>query len=1195
MKKNLRMLCLGLAASAFTASFAQAENVTAKLFNADMEQGVIGWTIDFDSHIWKKNTKNQAAKRGFHGVNGTVLENWKSDATSGLSNNTISQTVSNLPNGTYVFGAYVGASQQGSAESNRETIEGVTMFANNASVAVATDNPDNSAAKWAHTAKFNVAVNVIDGTLNVGLKAENTNANYLVMDNATLYFFGNMDEAAALDEMAKIDMAATVAIADTCLAHKMNVDSLALVNEAAEAAKAVASADAAWQADEDLYWAIYKANKSIADYRGYANTIAKAEEVLAVEWSKEVANQYAALEEAVAAAKAAYEAAAFNREEITAEKTALNEAIAQVKIDSLYLILDEVVDFYEDLIDNELVGTEPGLYSEALVNALIDMEDEAREVLSEVEAGEVSAVDAIAYIQRFRDAMQEILDNPVSMHKFPIVIGKGETALKGYKLLEGATTNESDVVTYTSQLYTFSFPLTRVRFSVKETGSNALNGSYPFFTLSSFEMFDAEGNEIDLTSADITSNACHNTLNPGSPDGAGIDGLVDDDPATFFHSTWGVAVNEAHYLEVTLPAGEYSAFSFAMTARGTSHPHQFPAVLEITHLSDAAADLLAAISAAKNMNAYQGTAPGFYNGDLSAFYAAIANAEALVDTDASDEEIYAAIGAIEEAQTKVDEMTVLMPEAGKKYQLISAGPFFGKQGIHKAITTYSDSTHTNWLWWETAGADSLNQYFSFEYIPNDENKNYYAMKHEATGLYVGGLFDSEGEQTGNAFGLNATPDTVELQSLGYGQFGFVHEGSMMHAGDHNSGVASTKAGAYGGTYGVASSLVGWSTGAYNASAWYIREVHTLPYATKSISDLNFVSESINLYAGVNTLVLEADKDCAFADLVVYDVLGNVINADVNKSGKTATVMLDTAAVESFSFAFANAEGVAAVTVNGSISKLSELQAAYDETVAVNPQKGDAIGQYSDLAEYNAALDAAEAILASGGSDDEIVKAIAALDSAVVHLQPNMPLADKTYFILSGLPAFKETHGVDMGLYVKADGTPAWSYVGISSNNYLWKFIDKGELVFGNPAFYLQNVASGTYMEKWSANSTPLTMVADTASTRPFRIDVWGEGVVTISDANYSDANLHFNGHGGGANAFGNIVYWGSTVGTASALRIVEREAYLDELAGIEDIEIVDEYVAPAKKGIYDLFGRRIDAPAATGIYIVDGKKRVIKK
>ena len=282
MKKNLRMLCLGLAAATFSAGFAQAENdVTSKLMNADMEKGVIGWTIDFDSHIWKKNTKNQAAKRGFHGMNNTVLENWKSDATSGLSDNTISQTVNNLPNGTYVFGAYVGASQQGSEESNRATVTGVTMFANEATVAVATDNPDNSAIKEAHTAKFNVAATVTDGTLTVGIKAESTNANYLVMDNATLYYFGDMDAAAALDEMAKIDMAATVAIADTCFAHHMNADTLAAITEAKAAAEAVATADAAWQADEDLYWAIYKATRSIGDYRSFNNAIAAAEVIAA--------------------------------------------------------------------------------------------------------------------------------------------------------------------------------------------------------------------------------------------------------------------------------------------------------------------------------------------------------------------------------------------------------------------------------------------------------------------------------------------------------------------------------------------------------------------------------------------------------------------------------------------------------------------------------------------------------------------------------------------------------------------------------------------------------------------------------------------------------------------------------------------------------------------------------------------------
>ena len=351
--------------------------------------------------------------------------------------------------------------------------------------------------------------------------------------------------------------------------------------------------------------------------------------------------------------------------------------------------------------------------------------------------------------------------------------------------------------------------------------------------------------------------------------------------------------------------------------------------------------------------------------------------------------------------------------------------------------------------------------------------------------------------------------------------------------------------------------------------------------------------SINLYAGINTLVLEADKDCAFADFVAYDVLGNVIKADVNASGKTATVMLDTAAVESFSFAFTNAEGVASVTINGSISKLSELQAAYNETAAINPEVGEGIGLYSDLTEYNAALKNAETILASGGTDEEIVNAIALLDSAVVHLQVNLPVEDKTYFILSALPAFFENHGVDMALNVKNEA-PAWSYVGTSSDNHLWKFIYKE---YGKkPAFYLQNVATGTYMGSADNYSVVLEMVADTASTKPFRIDVWGEGVVTLCDARYTNGNLHMNGHGNGANAFGNIVYWSSTTGTSSAMRIVEREAYLKELAdSIEDIEIVDEYVAPAQKGIYDLFGRRISTPAATGIYIVDGKKRVIKK
>jgi len=47
-----------------------------------------------------------------------------------------------------------------------------------------------------------------------------------------------------------------------------------------------------------------------------------------------------------------------------------------------------------------------------------------------------------------------------------------------------------------------------------------------------------------------------------------------------------------------------------------------------------------------------------------------------------------------------------------------------------------------------------------------------------------------------------------------------------------------------------------------------------------------------------------------------------------------------------------------------------------------------------------------------------------------------------------------------------------------------------------------------------------------------------------------------------------------------------------------DIELPQVEMQPAhagRQGIYDLFGRRVDIPTATGIYIVNGKKTLIRK
>ena len=88
----------------------------------------------------------------------------------------------------------------------------------------------------------------------------------------------------------------------------------------------------------------------------------------------------------------------------------------------------------------------------------------------------------------------------------------------------------------------------------------------------------------------ITSNAGHNTtdgntgINADKNDGAGIDGLTDDDPATYFHSRWeGTAVNEAHYLQINLGESEsLSDFSFEYaTRKAGSADNTSPAPTEI--------------------------------------------------------------------------------------------------------------------------------------------------------------------------------------------------------------------------------------------------------------------------------------------------------------------------------------------------------------------------------------------------------------------------------------------------------------------------------------------------------------------------------------------------------------------------------------------------------------------------------------
>ena len=1209
MLKNLRTLCVGVAAAFSVASFAQT-NVTNKLLNPDAEMGVLGWDVTFvdGGQVWNKQTKGQEKAVGYHGYFNWAFENWR--GSGGLTNSSIFQLVQDLPNGTYVFGAYATATND-SWSPSIDLIEGVSLFANEYSIPVATHRVEGMNEKWAHAIKFNVAATVTEGTLTVGMKTEATNANFVTMDNATLYYFGEMSHNEALDAMAKIDIAASIdSVSAFLTAGKMNADTLASLQRAIEAAQGEVTAANAVELDEDLYWGKRQAKKSIAAYASLAEALVTAEEVAAMEWSDDYDETVAALEalnELIAACKEKYEAGTALNAEATTWATELVEAAALVALDSCFIIAEE----YMAILDELPIGDEVGDYASADVEKAKNLYEDVMLVLSEAYEGAASAVTAMSECKALFVQIQQVIDNPIDYAQFPITITRSTTSKVGsYNLIEGAVGNNNDsYASYTSKTYRFTEPLTKIRFTVKETGNNGLCGKYPFFHLSEFELYDETGEKIELTADNLYSNACFNTLT-GRSDGAGLAGMVDGDIATHFHTVYdnNYAVNEHHYFEVTLPEDkEYYGFSFVWIGRTTSsadiNTRQFPAVLDIRYVSDAINELKQVIAEiSKGVTPTQGTSVGFYNTDVNAYYAVLDKANALANADyASDSEINAVINELYAAKTALMESFVL-PTPGKEYRVVSAVDFVGVQGVNKALTYYIDGNGIQHLRWETARPDSAQQVFTFEPMEAEDGKYIYAMKHKATGLYVNDYVDADGNVTASAFGLSETPGEVELVSYEKGMFtlgqgplaGYRGDVNTMHAGGHSTG------------QGQSGDVIKWNTENTGTSWWYIRELSELPYAAQSISEELFKTDVIYTYVGVNTLVLTADKDCAFENLVVYNHLGEVVPATVTKNGAAAKVVLDVNALAGFSFEFTNAEGVAQVTVNGSLrtesASLAALQTAYDQTLAVAPVEGINVGQVSDLSEYNAALKAAEAILVNGAAEEEILAAKAALDSAKAHIVYNMPKEGVDYLILLGLDAIRGNHLTDMAVFADAEkSTLRWTYVSLTNAAYRWRFIDCGQLKNGLPAYYLENVATSRYATR-PIDTNSVILVEDSVNARPFNLFFVGKDKVAVGDSYWADGagSLHPMSHGSGAsgNKGGYMITWGRT-DAASAMYVVEAEKYISDvlhyITDVEDIEIADEQVAPAVKGIFDLFGRRIETPAATGIYIVDGKKQVIKK
>ena len=1011
MRKVLRVSLLSLFAMAFsTLAFADGQDVSNKIWNGDAEQGLQGWEVTFatdnnvDGRIWKISNHTEGispGSMGYWGFTNHCLEIWAGQ-TDGVGNpvgkNSITQVVTDLPNGTYVFGAFTIATIQSHGTSENKTryiptkddVEGVYMFANDVKQTIATNDPEAAdSLPAAHAVKLNVAAQVVDGSLKFGFGAEEgTPASFICFDNATLYFFGDMEPDAALAEAYKMDLKRACSASDTLKMYPMAVAVKAEMEAAVNAAADASSVDDCIAAEEIVRLANLKARISIHDYNKLVSLIAKAKDVLSKEWSPFIEEQVEELEAATEKAEEDLAAGLLQGDELSEYLAEFENTINKVEIDDLYTLLDALDQFvndYESISESDPnyfcdgfhpgFGEEIGQYPYSEQEALEAVFMEAQELLSAIEDGSIRATEGVAMIDKIKGAVAACMANankePVLPFDAILVPDPDDPTKPLLRKSQSGLANDAAITPYkqtslrggADEVFRYESPVFGLPYAVDKLVITVTHTIYndrprdegyndgPYFNLTEFYLFDENGEEIILSADDFSSNAKE------SSEGS-YAGLLDGDTQTFFHSRWSSKNNDTgyHNLEITMPE-DLKKFSFAMEVIfNDTRISNMPTEIVVSGMTHTRADLAAAISDAEGsdvMGYVQGNEPGFHSGDftaINALKAEISKAkEVLNNEDATDEELVAATIALEEAAAAADGaggFTFILPESGVAYKLANQAPFVSGQGKVKNLTIFQDSI----LWWADADPAVPYQDFTFEKVEGpDEEDIYFNIKNVKTGKYIGYFTEQPGFEGDNEIiwgnnwyvKLSDTPAPIRMRSLGYGQVHFWSQNENdetnwlgIHACNHNGGSATTRAGDQGGGKGFSDAPDGYSIHGvcgpivqWGTDAYGASAWYIRQQEELPLSILTgegFEKKPHHLYQPVDIMTLQADKTCAFTNLKLTDVLGNPIEYTAEKADAFSMVVTFAKHTESFFLAFDNTEGIGTVTVTGGIAEKSEL-------------------------------------------------------------------------------------------------------------------------------------------------------------------------------------------------------------------------------------------------------------------------------
>lgn len=1269
----MKKLLFLLAFMSLLPSLASAQkDVTQLLFNSNCDEGVRGWNVTFttydnrNGYVWAATNKSEAKNANYTGFSGKNLQIWAKNVTVGASS--ISQTVTGLPDGTYVFGAAIAACiQDGDHEtSNVSSVEGVSLFANDETVELATDCPEGEGNYQEPIIRHNVAAIVTDGKLKVGVQTDNfTSATYAVFDNVTLFNFGDVDTNEALDQMARIDLDSTIAMVQRTAENVMNADTLTMLQELVEEAiEAKGESNCKW-CESTLLISRIIALRSVKDYEGLRKSINTAQEILDNIMERyddpadsDIADAIEALAECLERANSAYEETTLERDEIDALKAELADKQAYVKLDDIYDLMDAVEMFiYEpELLTEEYLttlnldpsfvhpgfakeGTEYGKIPADYFESLKELLAQAAEDVDNVGVS-VTVDEALQWLTLLKEAVANAIANVTPHPTLPldvIVIPDKSSPSKPFysSALSGATTSNTWLqkyrsvregidgesyacMRYESPQFTLPYHVDKLILTVLHTACDRSKDSKtdgPYYNISEFFLYDADGEEVPLTGEDFLCNA------PDRIDGV-YDNLVDHNINTLFHSSWRDAIKPEEYyhnLVITMPE-DLLTFSFAIEqAWSNNRIYNMPTEILISGISNVGVELNEAINEASALCAVEGNEPGFMQGDLSDFTAAAEAARAIAADDMSDDAARnAAKDRLQKAIAAVRQQDVLLPQAGVEYALVNGfKDFFNKQNTVKSMDVLQDSI----LWWDNADTNDAYQRFTFEPKGGDKEHGYaFFMKNVGTGMYVAGYTDyvnNDSTVWGNPLyiRMSSTPDTILLHSVGNGQFKIEAKDTngewrklFLHSAAHNSGNATNNPANPGGRsrsnpngyglHGVNGPIVPYNGSVDSQSSWYIRCIDTLP-ATDDVQGVEVETRAFHLVKGMNFFSLSADKSCNFDDLGLYTLTGEPIPFEAEHISGSVTVSLE-ANVESFIIRFTNTEGVTKLTVDGNLNRIAELRRAYETALALQLEESTEVGGISDLSAFNAAMTQAESYLATGATDEQIDEAVQAINDAINALTIVMPDPEKKYYIVSAYSEFLRIQGTEMALYYNLfNMLPGWAYVSTDAT-YEWQFepveltVGEGETAQTVTAYYIKSVLPDGYLGPNVDSGSNLTIEASTATAEPYSLLYLGDMQFNIKDFYDTSAKsyLHAGFYNYGNNYFGVLsCYNGYEANGPSAWYIREVKDNDDE--GSFVAPVIDDNSHFEDNVIFDLTGRRVINPGK-GIYIVNGTKMLIK-